>query len=76
MEEYRETLHETPNVVVRCVGAAYAGPGAPLLTVPSQSPFSRTGSSVAVMQGRPIDGIAASLKDFEDTATSYAEAGR
>ena len=57
-------------------GSAYAGSGAPLLTVPSQSPFSRTGSSVAVMQGRPMDGIAAGLKDFEDSASAYAAAGR
>ena len=69
-------MHEAMIIVERSAGAGYAGSGAPLLTVPSQSPFSRTGSSVAVMQGRPMDGIAASLKDFEDTATSYAQAGR
>ena len=46
------------------------------MTLPSQSPFSRTGSSVAVTQGRAMDGVAASAKDFEDSASFFATLGR
>lgn len=51
--------------------SAFPWLGVPLLTLPGQSPFSRTGASIAVTQGRAMAGVAGSIKDFEDRAVAF-----
>ena len=43
-----------------------------MLTLPSESPFTRAVAGMSVMQGRPMAGVASSIKDFEDSASYYA----
>ena len=67
-------LLDNPGVSSQLHGSTFCRTGTPLLTLPSQSPFTRAGASMAVMQGRAMSGVVSSFKDFEDSATYYASA--